>query len=139
MKETPHGLLLCDDLIFASRITGTARALGLSLRCVKTLGDLLQFARQTPPRCVILDLNLPGLNIDELMQEFSARDRKPFTIGYGSHVDAATLKKAREAGCDIVWPRSKFVEELPTALPLWFDARESEVGGQKSEVRSSDF
>ena len=30
------GLLLCDDLIFSSRITGTATALGLSLRVVKT-------------------------------------------------------------------------------------------------------
>ena len=31
-------LLLCDDLIFVSRITGTAKALGLNVRAVKTAG-----------------------------------------------------------------------------------------------------
>ena len=32
---------------------------------------------------------------------------------------AAGLRAAREAGCDLVLPRSKFVEELPRALPGW--------------------
>ena len=31
----------------------------------------------------------------------------------------ALVKAAREAGCDLVLPRSKFVEELATALPKW--------------------
>jgi len=43
----------------------------------------------------------------------------PRIIAYGSHVDVATLKRAREAGCDRVMPRSQFVEELPTALISW--------------------
>jgi CheY-like chemotaxis protein len=120
-----YGLLLCDDLIFVSRITGTAKAAGLNLRPVKTVGDLGQSARQTPPCCVILDLHTPGLAIDELVRELSALERKPFVVGYGSHVDAAALKKAREAGCDIVWPRSKFVEELTAALPQWFRSMEA--------------
>jgi hypothetical protein len=29
------------------------------------------------------------------------------------------LKRARDAGLDVVWPRSKFAEELESALPLW--------------------
>ena len=61
MNEPLHGLLLCDDLIFVSRVTGTAKAMGLSLRAVKTAGDLLQLARQAPPRCVIVDLHAPQL------------------------------------------------------------------------------
>ena len=125
MNESPQGLLLCDDLIFSSRIVGTATALGLSVRSKKTASDLLHLARQEPPRCVILDLNAPGLDIDELLRELGALQPKPFVVGYGSHVDTATLKKAREAGCDIVWPRSKFVEELATALPVWFDVENS--------------
>src|SRR5579862_6494275 len=107
-----YGLLLCDDLIFTSRIVGEAKALGLSLRCVKKPSELLLFARQTPPRCVIMDLHVPDLAIDEVVRELAALTPKPVTVGYGSHVDTATLKKARDAGCDVVWPRSKFVEEL---------------------------
>jgi DNA-binding NarL/FixJ family response regulator len=123
--DTPYGLLLCDDLIFVSRVSGTAKALGLTLHSVKIVGDLLHFARQTPPRCVIIDLHAPGLDIDELAAELTALQPKPFIVGYGSHVDTATLKKAREAGCDLVWPRSKFVEELPTALGVWFKPAET--------------
>ena len=124
MTET-IGLLLCDDLIFTSRITGTAKALGLTLRVAKTVRELQQLLRQTPPRCVILDLHTLGLAIDELAIEIAGLTPKPFLVGYGSHVDTATLKQARDAGCDIVWPRSKFVDELATALPTWFHIGEA--------------
>ena len=117
-----YALLLCDDLIFVSRITGTAKALALIVRAVKTPAELLKLAQQTPPRCVIVDLHAPGLAIEELVRELGVLTPKPFLVGYGSHVDTAALKKARDAGCDIVWPRSKFAEELATALPQWLNA-----------------
>src|SRR6516165_11292469 len=110
MNENSYGILLCDDLIFVSRVSGTAKAVGLVLRCVKIVDDLLHFARQTPPRCVIIDLNAPGLAIDAVVRELSTLEPRPFIVAYGSHVDTATLKNAREAGCDLVWPRSKFVD-----------------------------
>jgi CheY-like chemotaxis protein len=117
------GLLLCDDLIFVSRITGTAKAAGLHVRAVKTPAELLQLAQQSPPRCVIADLHTLDLAIEQFAHELSAITPKPLLIGYGSHVDAATLKLARDAGFDVVWPRSKFVEELATVLPDWFGER----------------
>jgi DNA-binding NarL/FixJ family response regulator len=123
--DKPYGLLLCDDLIFVSRVSGTAKALGLTLRSVKMVGDLVHFARQSPPRCVIIDLNTPALIIDELVTAMAALQPKPFIVGYGSHVDTGTLKKARDAGCDLVWPRSKFVDELPTSLAVWFKPEET--------------
>jgi len=98
----------------------SAKALDLTLRACKTVSELLAAARQTPPSCVIVDLQSPGLVIDALVNELRTLEPTPTLIGYGSHVDAATLKKARDAGCDVVWPRSKFAEELPVALPLWF-------------------
>lgn len=119
-----QGLLLCDDLIFVSRVTGTARALGFSVRSAKSPAVLLELARQSPPNCVILDLQTPGLSIDEFARELFSLTPRPFVVGYGSHVDTATLKKARDAGCDVVWPRSKFVDELVTALPDWFRSEE---------------
>jgi DNA-binding NarL/FixJ family response regulator len=119
------GILLCDDLIFTSRIDGTAKALGLTLRVVKIAQDVARISVQSPPRCVILDLNAPGLAIDDLMRELAELTPKPFVVGYGSHVDTATLKRARDAGCDVVWPRSKFVDELAAALPLWFQEKEN--------------
>ena len=121
-----YGLLLCDDLIFTSRITGAAKALGLTLRTAKTAAQLWQLLQQAPPRCVILDLQVAGGDIDGLARAAIDVTPRPFLVGYGSHVDTATLKKARDAGLDIVWPRSKFVEELSAAMPEWFKPRETE-------------
>ena len=112
------GLLLCDDLIFTSRITGTAKALGLAVGAARDVAGLLRAARQAPPTCVLLDLQFPGLELVTLLAELRAIGPMR-VVGYGSHVDAATLHAARVAGCDPVLPRSKFVEELPTALVGW--------------------
>ncbi len=112
-------LLLCDDLIFASRITGTAAPWGLTVKICRSSIDLLDQARQDPPICVIVDLSHPGLNLSEFVAALKSAAVPPKIVAYGSHVDVAGLKAAREAGCDFVLPRSQFVERLPTALPDW--------------------
>ena len=113
------GLLLSDDLIFTSRIAGTARALGLELQTVRTAAALEKAASERTPACVILDLHHPELNLTTLVPIL--KQSAPCTIvGYGSHVAADVLHNARVAGCDVVLPRSKFVEDLATELPHWF-------------------
>jgi len=116
----PSGLLLCDDLLFASRITGEARALGLTVKPARSLEQLLDLAQQETPSCILVDLAFPGLVLPDLFQRLSeACNPPPRVVAYGSHVDTDSLRSARLAGCDPVLPRSKFVEELPRALPQW--------------------
>jgi CheY-like chemotaxis protein len=116
----PSGLLLCDDLLFASRITGEARALGLTVTPARSLDQLLELACREAPSCVLIDLAFPGLVLADLFRRLGeACDPPPRVVAYGSHVDADSLRAARSAGCDPVLPRSKFVEELPRALPQW--------------------
>src|SRR5262245_56021963 len=106
----PLGLLLSDDLIFTSRVMGTARALGLTIKAAKTVEALEALARQQAPSCVVLDLGNPGLDVPELIARLRAAcPQMPRLVAYGSHVDAAGLKAARAAGCDLVLPRSAFV------------------------------
>jgi CheY-like chemotaxis protein len=112
------GLLLSDDLIFISRITGTARARGVEMKSARNATDLLALAGALPPTCVLLDLQNPGLDISAAVQALKSMST-PTIVGYGSHVDSASLKAARDAGCDIVLPRSKFVEELPIQFAHW--------------------
>lgn len=109
------GLLLSDDLIFTSRILGTAQALGLEMRVARD-SAALQALASPQTTCVVVDLSNPGLVIEDLVRA-SAGAR---VVAYGSHVDVATLKRAREAGCDLVLPRSKFVEDLPAQMTDWF-------------------
>lgn len=121
MSETaPRGLMLCDDLIFFSRVSGAARAVGLSVRMVRSASDLLAAARVEPPRGIIVDVHNPGLDLSALLAELKeACLVMPRVIAYGSHVEAAVLRAARQAGCDRVLPRSQFVEELETKIAEW--------------------
>ncbi len=120
METQATGLLLCDDLIFTSRIIGTARDLGYAFNTARSTAALKQLLETDRPVCLILDLANPDLVINDFMgslRQFS--DPTPRVIAYGSHVDTATLKAARAAGCDKVLTRSQFVEELPVHLREW--------------------
>ena len=90
------GLLLSDDLIFTSRITGTAQLHGLTMKSAKDTQGLQGLAKQQTPSCVIVDLSNPGLDIVELIEWLKDNCQPPpRVIGYGSHVQAEVLKKAR--------------------------------------------
>lgn len=115
-----HGLMLCDDLIFFSRVSGAARAAGLTVRMVRTASDLLKAAHDAPPSGVIVDVHNPGLDLPELLAGLKgACPAMPRVIAYGSHVEAAVLRSARQAGCDQVMPRSQFVKELEAKVGVW--------------------
>ena len=117
------GLMLCDDLIFFSRVSATARAAGLNVKQTCTADALLALARQEPPGGVILDLQNDGLDVPALLAGLrEVCPTMPTTVAFGSHVEAETLRAAREAGCDRVLPRSKFVQELETDLAKWLGA-----------------
>jgi CheY-like chemotaxis protein len=118
--RTPPGLLLCDDLLFASRVTATARSLGLEVQIARTTVDLLERARCHQPGGIILDLAFPDLALTTLLHELrTACPGGVRVIAYGSHVDTDSLRAARQAGCDPVLPRSKFALELPEQLASW--------------------
>ena len=115
-----YGLLLSDDLMFSSRITGTAQALGLKMDVMKSTKELMARAKERTPTCVILDLSHPEVQIQAFIEKLKdAGSPMPRLVAYGSHVDAAVLRAAREAGCDLVLPRSAFIDQLPGNLNHW--------------------
>ena len=118
--DPPGGYLLSDDLIFTSRVVGTGKDLGVTIQAARSVEVLQGQVRRRTPGCVIVDLSNPGLRIGELMAWLGEHcSTRPRVVAYGSHVDTATLRAAREAGCDEVLPRSKFVEDLPQKLSEW--------------------
>ncbi len=113
-------LLICDDMLFSSRITGTAGGLGIPIQTCKTSASAIECLKDASASCVIVDLSNPGLQIVDFVATLrEASDTLPFIVAFGSHVDTEILRTARAAGCDIVWPRSKFADELQAALPMW--------------------
>ena len=114
------GLMLTDDLIFFSRVAGTARANGLVVKQARSATALLELAKREPPAAVILDLQNDGLDLPALLAGLrEACPAMPTAIAFGSHVEAETLRAARAGGCDKVMPRSQFVELLEKELAAW--------------------
>jgi hypothetical protein len=97
------------DLIIASRVTATARALGVELKVIR---DETKLAEQFGKR-LIVDLNQAGAL--EAAIAWKAQ-RGGHVTGFVSHVDAETIRRARDAGIDQVLPRSRFVAELESIL-----------------------
>ncbi|HUG93689.1 MAG TPA: hypothetical protein VML55_22850 [Planctomycetaceae bacterium] len=109
------GVLLSRDLFFASKVTGTAAALGL--RIVMEGDPQRAAARAAEPqcRCLIVDLGLPGLLLADLIAVLPA-DRLPRIIAFDAHVNESRLEAARIAGCDAVYTRGQFSANLPSIL-----------------------
>ena len=116
-------LLLSDDLLDASKTIGAGRAVGASVVQCKSLAAVILRMEMQECACCIVDLQLPGLDLDELMEALARQEKKPRVIAYGSHVDAARLSAARKAGCDEAMPRSKYFEEVATKIGEWAQER----------------
>lgn len=117
-------LLLTDDLLDSSRVSGTVRTQGATLKTAREWSRLAALAVETNPVLVLLDLANPGLQLADLMAALQDLPTRPLVVAFGSHVDAQGLHAARAAGCDLVLPRSAFVERLESDLPNWL-ARKS--------------
>jgi CheY-like chemotaxis protein len=120
MNETAPavGYLLCSDLMWLSRITGTARDLGLKVMAARSLEQLAKLVQQQLPVCVFLDLDMAPA--DQVISQVRALGGTTTRfVAFGSHVAVDVLAAARAAGCDLVLPRSKMAELLPTQLPVW--------------------
>lgn len=115
MTAGPRGLLVCDDLFFGTKVTGTARALGLRVDEVGTGEALAAAVGVDRPSLVLIDLSVAG-PVAALTGVLPEGDERPYVVAFGSHVDTDRLREAREVGCDEVLPRSRFTAELPELL-----------------------
>ena len=107
------GLLLSRDLIFTSKITGTARELGSQVTVAGNLALAEALIRDAAPRVVFVDLAAGEWTTREVLERLiRLAGAAPF-VAFGSHVDTERLESARLAGCAQVLPRSKFTAQLP--------------------------
>ncbi len=121
-------IAVVTDLIFSTKITGTAKALGGQVQVARSLDALRQkldaaceaAATGTPPTeaasgvpLVIVDLNSTGVDTVEAVRVAKAHRAAPRVVAFLSHVQAELAVAAREAGADQVLARSAFVDRLP--------------------------
>ena len=111
----PRVLCVCDDMIFATKIGGTASAVGCDLKVVRGPQQVSEQLDDTATT-VIVDLGAAGPDPVGLIRELRERHAALRIVAYGSHVDTAVSEAARGAGADEVLPRSAFSGRLPEIL-----------------------
>ena len=114
--DGPDAILLCQDLIFTSKITGTARELGYRVLLAGTDPLAQSMLQQWQPRVVFVDLSHPHFARPDVLLAYRKLVPGARFLAFGSHVDVQTLSAARDVGCDPVLPRSKFTAELPELI-----------------------
>ena len=93
-------LALVRDLLFASKITATARSAGIE---VKIIRDPAQLPNEGDR--LFVDLNQPAaLEAAIRWKDATAGE----VVGFVSHVDSEKIRAARQAGIDRIMPRSRF-------------------------------
>lgn len=112
----PSGVLLSRDLIFTSKVTGTARALGVSVMTAGNSALASSMIEQWKPKVVFVDLAAGDLVRPEALVAYRQIAPEFTFVAFGSHVDRDALTAAESAGCDRVMPRSKFSGELPELM-----------------------
>jgi hypothetical protein len=96
-----HVTAVAPDLFFASKIDATLKAAGHEVALV---ADLAQANGDTD--LVIVDLDNTG--------DFARAPRSGTpTLGFYSHVEVDTKRRAEDAGFDLVVPRSRMAREMP--------------------------
>ena len=109
-------MLFRSDLIFQSKILGTARALGLEFAAASTVAAAESLVHPGL-RLAIVDLANPAATTgDDLGRLRAALPATARLLAFGSHVDVDRLRLARSSGCDPVLARSEFSARLSEIL-----------------------
>ena len=115
-------ILYCAaDLLWATKIKGTADALAIPCRPVRNLDMLAARLADTPPpgvKAVLIDLETGQLAMDLIahLRTLSAPTPPIPILAFGPHVMVAQFHAARAAGADAVMARGGLHRTLPAVL-----------------------
>ncbi len=115
--RAPAIVCLVEDLFFGTRLDDVIRAQGGQPVIVETPDAFVDAVDRHFPVLALVDLGAAG----DWAQAITRCKIRPHTsqipiIAFGSHVDTATLRTARQAGADHAWARSKLMGELPDVI-----------------------
>ena len=109
-------IAIVSDMIFATRITGTAAKVGAKCKIVKDPGALHDALESDEPGTVLVDMNCEGISPEEAIRTVKSQCPNARVVAFFSHVQTELKEQATTAGADDVWPRSVFVQRLPELL-----------------------
>ncbi len=109
-------IAIVSDMIFATRITGTAAKVGAKCKIVKDPSALHDALESDEPGTVLVDMNCDGISAEEAIRTVKSHRPNARVVAFFSHVQTELKEQAKAAGADDVWPRSVFVQQLQQLL-----------------------
>lgn len=109
-------VLLANDLMVASRLQNAASKIDAKIHSATTGSQAIELCDQEKIGLLIIDLAMPGLQLDFVQQLKSKPGNGPRIVAFGPHVHKDRLAAAREAGCDVVLSRGQFFSEIESVL-----------------------
>ena len=109
-------IAIVSDMIFASRITSTAKMVGTRCRIINNAGDLHSALESQEIGMVLVDMSCDAISPEEAIRAVKSDCPGARVIAFFSHVQTELMERAKAAGADDVWPRSAFVQRLPGLL-----------------------
>jgi len=116
-SSQPVVVVLLPDLFHAPRFADLIRAHGGEPMIVESAEAMLEAVDAHDPVLILLDLSAPG-DWENAIRRIKLRPhtRQIPLYTFGSHIDAETLRRARAAGADHAWARSKMMQEAPALI-----------------------
>jgi FixJ family two-component response regulator len=96
-EDQPIIYVLDDDYRVREALSSLLSSLGLRVEVFASAAEYLQFTKPDAPACLVLDLELPGMNGLELQQEI-AGDHSPPIVFVTGHGDVPSSVRAMKAG-----------------------------------------
>ena len=111
-------LIAVPDLLFRSKLRDAARQAGAETVSATKADDVLERSLASPPDAIVVDLGDERLEPCDLIRRLKAEPGLVTTriIGFFSHVRIDIRDAARQAGCDVIVPRSVVVSALSKTL-----------------------
>ena len=110
-------VLVSRDLMLQTRVEGAAQKLGVNVIVASDDESALSAVADETCRSLLIDLRLPGLQLDSLVAAIRQGSALPVTIlACGPHVHQARLEEASAAGCDRVLTRGQFDRDAESVL-----------------------
>lgn len=115
LKPIEKIIVAVDDMFFAAKILSTAQSLGKPVERVKSAAEIEAAISPDLPTLVIIDLNSGKFDALEIIAALKAQPAITI-LGFLSHVQIDLRRRAEQAGCDYILPRSAFSQLLPEIL-----------------------
>src|ERR1041384_1374576 len=111
-------IAVVDDMFLPAKIRAVAEAVGVEISFPRSKEVLIQKARETKPRLIVVDLHNQKFDSNALAAELKSDEqlRGIRILGFFSHVQTELQRNAMAAGFDQVIPRSVFARDLPKIL-----------------------